>query len=877
MEGSDVETWAEAPWFLTVPPQPRPGIAARPRVSDLLDHASATYSPLLLCAPSGYGKTTALADWARRHPRPVAWITLTEFDRSPGRVLTAILSALQRVWEEGDPAAPLPRAESTEAAFDRLVEALRSRRIPLTLVIDEAHRAESEEARALLRALAYSAGPALRLVLAGTGGLEKTFNRALIAGDARVLDGEDLRLHAEEIAATARERERPLPETRVRELAELTGGWPVAVDLALRADNPLPAGVTDAEPALNPLLTDFISESILGSLRPDLAEFIRRATTCSRVGDGLAAALTGRSDAAALLDECVRQGLFLSRFLGEDGECVYRWHDIFARHCRLALGRDNPELLRALNSTAALQLAQRFPTEAIRHALRAGDTEHAVEIIRGSWMRLVSESDASALNQCCLALPAPWDSDPEILLIRACCLESLGDTPGSLTLAARARALFVERDGGEPDPERRAPGSSAPDLPDPILSRAAATRAGAELLLANDRDTLLGAADRMRALMASADSAAGPSAYSLFLLGRAELRLRRNPGDAVRLLRSAGAEARASGLKLLDRRISGNLIFALSFGGHFAAAGALIGSLRADTVPDPGAGLDGEITVFAEGFIDFWQNNLPAARERFSEILGRSTERTSYPALARIYAVLTAAASGDARDIAESARHLSGISDTEAYGVPWPVYRRIAEAELRAAEGDLRAACAVLRETDASPHVPVTRVLAAEIYRRAGDPTSALRALGEISVGASASYIAASALVTSALIRRERGETAAAHKLLERALDRGAPENVLRPFAAAGDLAAFLDDHAAWGSAHEEFLATRLVPSEVGRAGARLSPRERDVFGYLRTTMTAEEIARTLHVSVNTVRTHQRSIYLKLGVGTRREAIRFRL
>ena len=40
--------------------------------------------------------------------------------------------------------------------------------------------------------------------------------------------------------------------------------------------------------------------------------------------------------------------------------------------------------------------------------------------------------------------------------------------------------------------------------------------------------------------------------------------------------------------------------------------------------------------------------------------------------------------------------------------------------------------------------------------------------------------------------------------------------------------------------------------------------------------MTAEEIAAALFVSVNTVRTHQRSIYRKLGVGTRREAIKFR-
>jgi LuxR family maltose regulon positive regulatory protein len=55
---------------------------------------------------------------------------------------------------------------------------------------------------------------------------------------------------------------------------------------------------------------------------------------------------------------------------------------------------------------------------------------------------------------------------------------------------------------------------------------------------------------------------------------------------------------------------------------------------------------------------------------------------------------------------------------------------------------------------------------------------------------------------------------------------------------------------------------------------AVLSERERDVFEQLRTTLTTIEIAERLGVSVNTVKTHQRSIYRKLGVTSRREALR---
>lgn len=108
------------------------------------------------------------------------------------------------------------------------------------------------------------------------------------------------------------------------------------------------------------------------------------------------------------------------------------------------------------------------------------------------------------------------------------------------------------------------------------------------------------------------------------------------------------------------------------------------------------------------------------------------------------------------------------------------------------------------------------------------------------------------------------------------------PEQIVRPLVIDPDddvLRELLTDHAAWGSAHEGFLALRIADGESGVSredllGTALSPREREIFGFLCTTMTAAEIADSLFVSVNTVRTHQRAIYRKLGVGTRREAIK---
>src|SRR5215510_1235436 len=65
-------------------PRPRPGFVPRPRLAARLDEGLAR-GLVLVSAPAGYGKTVALADWARRSGRPVAWLSLDAGDNDPVR------------------------------------------------------------------------------------------------------------------------------------------------------------------------------------------------------------------------------------------------------------------------------------------------------------------------------------------------------------------------------------------------------------------------------------------------------------------------------------------------------------------------------------------------------------------------------------------------------------------------------------------------------------------------------------------------------------------------------------------------------------------------------------------------------------------------
>jgi hypothetical protein len=77
-------------------PRPRPGFVLRPRLLERLQEGM-EQQVVLVCTPAGFGKTSLLADWARRDRRPVAWLSLDEADNDPARFWRHLVAALEGV------------------------------------------------------------------------------------------------------------------------------------------------------------------------------------------------------------------------------------------------------------------------------------------------------------------------------------------------------------------------------------------------------------------------------------------------------------------------------------------------------------------------------------------------------------------------------------------------------------------------------------------------------------------------------------------------------------------------------------------------------------------------------------------------------------
>jgi LuxR family transcriptional regulator, maltose regulon positive regulatory protein len=264
------------------------------------------------------------------------------------------------------------------------------------------------------------------------------------------------------------------------------------------------------------------------------------------------------------------------------------------------------------------------------------------------------------------------------------------------------------------------------------------------------------------------------------------------------------------------------------------------------TEADPAAGMR---LVYGRGMLEFISGRHDAALRAFqaAERLAESlvTPHTLAPRL-RSHLLQTLVRTGEIRRAEQALAGMAGPERDQGE-------IRIAEASLRLAQDDPRAATAVL--------APVI------------DGTAPLQ---------NAHLWEVQAFLLQAIACDALGDAGAARRALERALDRAEPEGLLFPFLydPAPDL---LDRQRRHGTAHAGLIAGILTalagrtpgspPAGPRRLREPLSHAEARVLRYLPTKLSAPEIADELYLSVNTVKTHMRHLYDKLGVHRRHEAV----
>jgi LuxR family maltose regulon positive regulatory protein len=429
---------------LHVPPA-RPKAVPRYRLLARLNDAAAG-GLALVSAPAGFGKTTLLAQWAAESSVPVAWLSLDEADNDPVR-FTRHLAAAVRAAEPraGDSALAMlsgPQPLQIEAALAALVNQLAALDRPMALVLDDYHEIDAASVHAQLTFLLAHRPPGLRLVIATRADPPLLLSRWRGRGQLVELRQADLRFtEAESAEFMSRASGLDLAADENAALVARTEGWAAGLQLAACALNAGIAGGGDAaigsRPARdsasvsrlvrdlttdNRYLLDYLLEEVLQRQPRRVQDFLLRTSILERLTGPLCDALLGDAAAGsqATLEWLERANLFIAPLDGE--RRWFRYHRLFADLLRKHLRQStSPEEIAVLHARAS-EWHERGSlwAEAIQHAQWAGDHERAARLVEEAAEPLLKRSEVATFLRWTDALPrAEAQRKPALCLYRA--------------------------------------------------------------------------------------------------------------------------------------------------------------------------------------------------------------------------------------------------------------------------------------------------------------------------------------------------------------------------------------------------------------------------------------------------------------------------
>lgn len=365
------------------PPRLRLSRVPRPQLDAAIARALAGHRVVLLQAPAGFGKTSALAAQLTQPDDGVAraWVSL-DADDDAERLFACLVAALDPhdlPWRTS-PDALIALAGSADGqglkrATAALLNALADSDVPRgVIVFDDLHRVQSASTFSLLESLIEHVPARWTLLLSSRTAPPLALARLRASGDLAEFNQDDLRFSRSEADSLFAGEALPGAVGSAGDLFERTAGWPAGLSLALvalRSRGGASRGAASAGSArlIDRHLFDYLAAEVLDGLPAPLHDFLLRVAVLPELTAARAAAVSGDDHAAEWLDAIERRGLFATALDAQDRTLVL--HDLFrdallARQA-LRLPHEGPELLRRAAA------GEGDPLRRIGYLVRAGD------------------------------------------------------------------------------------------------------------------------------------------------------------------------------------------------------------------------------------------------------------------------------------------------------------------------------------------------------------------------------------------------------------------------------------------------------------------------------------------------------------------------
>jgi LuxR family maltose regulon positive regulatory protein len=863
-------------------------VVSRPRLSDRIEKAGA--GVVMISAPAGSGKSVLVVDWLNRTGRRAAWLSLDGLDNDPARFFLHFAAALRSV---GTP--PFQEAAAASEGIGRnggdpgiaLLPALEEAGGDEVIVLDDLHTLEAPTVLEFVQDLfrRIQAGP--RRVFLTRTDPPLPLSRLRLSGGLLEIRQRDLRFTQEE----AREllgRAFPveLGPDLLERLQARTEGWAAGLRMATvalqRADDPEAAA--EAFAGSHELMVDYLLEETLGGLEEPIRTFLMETSILPRFTVEGCLAVTDDPAAGEHLRGVEAENLFLIPL--DDRDRWYRYHHLFREFMAFRLETNYPDRVDELHRRASRWFeGQGDVQEALAQAASMDDNLELVALLDRHGYDILARSEFASFARWLPHVPSPLEHRHPMFLA--------------------ALAWFRAQTQRTPELEDLL-GALEEAIQNPPAGYSVARLREAEMHLAVLRAFVLRVTDRFEEAIELADkvlSELPPDAHRirgivLFNTGATHLRLV-NMDEARRYLEEAYELCLRSNVPYLTLASLGHLgaILAQTSGVPPARR-----HLEAGVVFAAEEGISGvpafAIVLYQLAHLHYLADELDAARDKLERglALTRGERETDIHANVLIQLARVEGAAGNldrADELLAQGSALAFGHNVKPFATTLDVERaRLAEARsgtLQAPEdappsAEMAASWSSWREAEIL--LQLQHCLRLERSREAAELATRLRAESESrkrGVALAVARVAQAVLAPEADTRREALAAgvglAASRGYVRPLLDFGSP---LRRILGSGLLRTLPAPAKTFA---EERLLPRLPDDRPEDVASRspdlpeglpeeLTRRELEALALLARGFTNQAMAKKLFVSVNTVKTHLKRIFAKLGVSTRTEAVR---
>lgn len=437
--------------------EPEPGkLLRRAHLLDLLEKGSCR-KLVLVCAPSGYGKTTLVSSYTKIRGKKTLWYRLDKTDSDPIVFINYLTEAIRKENKGfgAQVTSRLKEVENIEQELEQVLlvlvnELLLKVKEDTTIVFDDFDEvAEKEAIKRLINFLLEKLPINIHFVIISRSLPDLSLARLRVGREVSIIDTEDLKFKKKEIEDLFTTiYPLPLEDEQLENLVKKTEGW--IASLLLFYDSLKNVEKSKRKEFILDFMDsshiyEYLAEEVFEKEDEEIKEFLKKTSILSYINEDLGTLLTSRKDSQKILRYLENHHVFTARLNDS-----YKYHPLFKEFLASKAAEEGKPYLKELNKIAATYFMNNADyNQAIYHFFEAEMCEEAKNLIIDISDEMINTSRLSTLSYFIGRLPQQMQSSPYILLSKGKILEIAGRVDEALSLYREAFDAFSEEESKE--------------------------------------------------------------------------------------------------------------------------------------------------------------------------------------------------------------------------------------------------------------------------------------------------------------------------------------------------------------------------------------------------------------------------------------------